>query len=133
MNMRMQVCVDCAEPLRLAAFWAAVLGDAEVRGSGRHYCDLVYDAPRPGLPVLTFQRVPEAKAGKNRLHLDLYVEDPPAEVARIEALGGTRLGERVEGGAGCEWWQVMTDPEGNEFCICAGPAAGGSCIPSTSG
>jgi predicted enzyme related to lactoylglutathione lyase len=45
-----------------------------------------------------------------------------AEVARVESLGATRLGEPVAGGDECAWWQIMADPEGNEFCVCAGPA-----------
>ena len=93
---------------------------AGVAGSGHPYCTIA-GAPE-GLPPLVFQRVPEVKAGKNRLHLDLYVEDPAAEAARLEALGAERVGGRVEGGPSCEWWQVMRDPEGNEFCVCSGPA-----------
>ncbi len=116
--MRIEVCVDCADPVALAAFWARVVG-GEVRGSGQPYCTIA------GAPELVFQRVPEAKAGKNRLHLDLYVADQEAEVARVEALGATRIGGRVEGGDECAFWQVMADPEGNEFCICAGPATSG--------
>jgi hypothetical protein len=102
----------------LAAWWAAALGGGEVRGSGEPYCTIA--GTPDGLPELVFQRVPEPKAGKNRLHLDLYVDDPAAEVARLEALGATRLGGRVEGGDACAWWQVMADPQGNEFCVCAG-------------
>ena len=116
--MHVEVCTDCADPPRLAAFWAAVVG-GEVRGSGQPYCTIEGDGA--GRPELVFQRVPEAKAGKNRLHLDLYVDDPLGEVARVEALGATRVGGRVEGGDECAWWQVMADPEGNEFCVCAGP------------
>jgi predicted enzyme related to lactoylglutathione lyase len=119
--MRMEVCIDCADPVRLAAFWAEVLG-ATVGGGGDPYCDLRYDSGASGLPVLTFQRVPEARVGKNRLHLDLYVGDPPAEIARVGTLGATPVGDRVTGGDLCAWWQVMADPEGNEFCICAGPS-----------
>jgi predicted enzyme related to lactoylglutathione lyase len=120
--VKIEVNIDCSDPLRLAAFWAAVIGDASVRGSGQPYCDLVYGSLQAGLPVLSFQRVPESRVVKNRLHLDLYVDDPESEVARMEALGATRLGRAVEGGPACAWWQVMADPEGNEFCICAGPS-----------
>jgi predicted enzyme related to lactoylglutathione lyase len=118
--VRVEVCIDCADPQRLASWWAAVLGEGEVQGSGEPYCTIA--GVPAGLPELVFQRVPEAKAGKNRLHLDLYVDDPAAEVARVEALGATRIDEPVQGGDACAWWQVMADPEGNEFCICAGPA-----------
>jgi hypothetical protein len=118
--VRVELCIDCGDPRRLASWWAAVLGGGDVQGSGEPYCTLA-GAPA-GLPELVFQRVPEVKAGKNRLHLDLYVTDPAAEVARLEALGATRIGEPVQGGDACAWWQVMADPETNEFCVCAGPA-----------
>jgi hypothetical protein len=116
--VRVEVCIDCVDPCALASWWAEVVGGSEVRGSGEPYCTIV-GAPA-GLPDLVFQRVPEAKVAKNRLHLDLYVDDPAAEVARLETLGATRLGGRVEGGDACAWWQVMVDPQGNEFCVCAG-------------
>jgi hypothetical protein len=63
-----------------------------------------------------FQRVPEKRAVKNRVHLDLRV--PPAEreteVSRLIGLGASRLGE---GQQGPHSWIVMADPEGNEFCV----------------
>jgi predicted enzyme related to lactoylglutathione lyase len=118
--MRIEVCIDCADPRALAGFWAGVVGAASVQGNGEPYCTIA--GASGGLPELVFQRVPEPKHGKNRVHLDLYVDDPAAEVARVEGLGATRVGEPVAGGAACAWWQVMADPEGNEFCVCAGPA-----------
>lgn len=65
---------------------------------------------------LLFQDVPEAKTGKNRLHLDVHSEPGglDALVARLEALGATRVREVDKGPAG-HWW-IMLDPEGNEFC-----------------
>jgi hypothetical protein len=114
-----ELCIDCADPRSLAGWWAAALGGGTVAGSGEPYCTIA-GAPA-GLPPLVFQRVPEAKAGKNRLHLDLYVDDPASEADRLEALGAARIGDRVEGGPNCEWWQVMRDPEDNEFCVCSGP------------
>ncbi|MFD9408107.1 VOC family protein [Streptomyces sp. NPDC059989] len=65
---------------------------------------------------LLFQDVPEGKAGKNRLHIDVHSE--PGElgklVVRLEALGATVVREVDKGPAG-HWW-IMQDPEGNEFC-----------------
>ena len=122
--MRIEINIDCADPPALARFWAEVLGATGVRGSGDPYCDLVWP-PGSSHPPVNFQLVPEPKAAKNRLHLDLYVDDPEAEIDRIAALGATRVGGRVAGGDACAWWQVMTDPEGNEFCICAGPENSG--------
>ncbi|MFE0801476.1 VOC family protein [Streptomyces sp. NPDC058812] len=65
---------------------------------------------------LLFQRVPEAKAGKNRLHLDLHPGEGrrEAEVARLEALGASVLRQVKEPGGE---WVMMADPEGNEFCV----------------
>jgi hypothetical protein len=68
--------------------------------------------------VLVLQRVDEAKDGKNRVHLDAH---PPVgtavqHVERLEALGGTRVGDWVTEIAGIRW-QVMRDPQGNELCI----------------
>jgi hypothetical protein len=65
---------------------------------------------------LLFQEVPEAKSGKNRLHLDVHSEPGGLDklVSRLEELGATRVREVDQGPAG-HWW-VMQDPEGNEFC-----------------
>jgi hypothetical protein len=58
--------------------------------------------------------MPDAKAGKNRIHLDLRPDDQAAELARLEALGARRVdvGQRTEVS-----WIVLADPEGNEFCL----------------
>ncbi|MGZ3100808.1 VOC family protein [Streptomyces sp. H72] len=65
---------------------------------------------------LLFQRVPEVKTGKNRLHLDLHPSEGrrEAEVARLEALGASVLRQVKEQGGE---WVTMADPEGNEFCV----------------
>ena len=108
-----EVCIDTTDPERLADFWSGLLGyRPEPSESGRW---VHLDPPAPGLPVLNLQRVPEAKAGKNRLHLDLYVADPDAWIARGEELGATRLALHDDP---ADWFQVMADPEGNEFCVC---------------
>lgn len=104
--------VDAADPEAQAAFWAAVLGTT-VRGrmgDPAHYVTL------EGAPRLVFQRVPEPKVVKNRLHLDLRVADIEAATAAVEALGATRFGggDIEEDGVR---WRVMLDPEGNEFCL----------------
>lgn len=65
---------------------------------------------------LLFQRVPEPKTIKNRLHIDVHAEpgQREAEVARLADLGATVLREVKEPGGE---WVIMTDPEGNEFCV----------------
>jgi Glyoxalase-like domain len=68
--------------------------------------------------VLGFQKVPEERAGKNRLHLDLGapVGERQAEVERLVGLGATVLGERGGDAEGMVW-TTLTDPDGNEFCV----------------
>jgi hypothetical protein len=103
--------IDCAEPARLAAFWANVL-DYEVRPSDDP--NEVTVTPRDGKGThLLFAKVPEVKAVKNRLHLDLRPENQDAEVERVLALGA----KKVDIGQGQQTWVVLADPEGNEFCI----------------
>lgn len=111
------VSIDSISPLETAQFWAEVLGWVIVEDDDD---DEVAIQPLPGspeagiVPDVLFLRVPEEKAVKNRLHLDLRPQDQAAEVARLEALGATRVdigqGEDVT-------WVVLADPEGNEFCV----------------
>jgi catechol 2,3-dioxygenase-like lactoylglutathione lyase family enzyme len=117
MSVRVQcVCVDCSDPARLAGWWAAVLG---WRITEEDPDEVVIEPPAGSpedgvVPDLPFLRVPEGKTVKNRLHIDLRPDDHPAEVARIEALGA----RRVDIGQGDDQtWVVLTDPEGNEFCV----------------
>jgi len=70
---------------------------------------------------VSFQLVPELKSVKNRLHLDVDVPDLEDAIAAALALGATRLGEVVYDEIG--GFQVMADPEGNEFCFIHGPTA----------
>ena len=65
----------------------------------------------PGLGYLSFQRVPETKQSKNRMHMDVDVASIEVAAAAAEALGATRSGTVVEEPTG--WFQVMADPEGN--------------------
>jgi predicted enzyme related to lactoylglutathione lyase len=107
--------IDCADPVGLATFWGAILGQGfdEPLGDPVHYLGLVPSTP--GAPVVSFQRVPEAKTVKNRLHLDVVVEDVEAAVTRVVELGGS-----VERAAYQEYgfsWRLAADPEGNEFCL----------------
>ena len=78
--------IDCRDPERLALFWAEVLGTSVDDGP----TPPAYVCLRPieGKPTICFQRVPEPKSVKNRLHLDIAVEDREAATERIEALGG---------------------------------------------
>jgi predicted enzyme related to lactoylglutathione lyase len=73
---------------------------------------------RPG-PKLLLQRVPEEKATKNRMHLDIETPDIDEVADQLEALGGRRMRSDVQMEHGSRWI-VMADPEGNEFCVCDG-------------
>lgn len=105
--------IDGADTMGLARFWAAVFGTSidSVGGNG-HYVDL---AANERAPLLRFQRVPEAKSVKNRLHLDVEVDDITAAIGEVERLGGYMVRPVVtEFG----WdYAVVADPEGNEFCL----------------
>jgi hypothetical protein len=109
------VSVDCTDPAPVAAFWEQALG---WRRTYDTEAEIVLEPPAGSAedgvsPDLLFLWVPEAKATKNRLHLDLRPLDQAAEVARLEALGA----RRVDVGQGEESWVVMADPAGNEFCV----------------
>lgn len=144
MGTTIQLVFDTADPGRQARFWAAALGyelqpppppfeswEAFLRDQGVpeerwNDASAIVDADGRG-PRIYFQRVPEPKIAKNRLHMDLNVSGGPgvtleerkqrigAEVARLKALGATdeRGAMEREG----EFWVRMNDPEGNEFCV----------------
>ncbi|MGU3433420.1 VOC family protein [Actinomycetes bacterium M1A6_2h] len=105
-----EVVIDCSDPDRLARFWADVLGGEPVRRDDDwHYVD------PPGTHRIAFQRVPELKSVKNRLHLDVEVEDIRKATVAAEKFGATRVGEVHSDIAGS--FQVLIDPEGNEWCV----------------
>jgi predicted enzyme related to lactoylglutathione lyase len=108
-----EVVVDSADPCVLATFWSEALGYELVE------CDddvASIEDPTGGSPSLYFQRVPEAKSAKNRVHFDLSVggEDMEVAIARLVSLGATRIDR---GDDDVRWWAVLADPEGNEFCV----------------
>ena len=138
-----QVTFDCADPAKLSEFWAAVLGyrlDDPPQGftswpealKAMHVpeenwndASAIIDPEGVGSRIF-FQKVPEGKVAKNRLHLDVRVsggrETPLEErkpqvfqaVERLKGLGAVKLNEVEAQG---EFWVVMQDPEGNEFCL----------------
>jgi hypothetical protein len=129
-----EIVIDCRHPAALAAFWAAVLDGSRVapydeaeiaRLRSLGITDLDDDPSVrvevvSGQPSLLFQRVPEGKHGKNRLHLDLRCSSFgtgasfDTERARVTGLGGTVLAEQGT-------FIVFADPEGNEFCLSRRP------------
>jgi predicted enzyme related to lactoylglutathione lyase len=106
-----EVVIDCADPQALARFWAEATGYALERDF-EDWASVVGEGDRQ--IRIGFQRVPEGKVVKNRVHVDLEAPDEEAEARRIEALGATRryTSEDPE-----DPFVVLADPEGNEFCI----------------
>ncbi|MQA88229.1 MAG: VOC family protein [Streptosporangiales bacterium] len=104
------VTIDCENPQRLAEFWSQAL-DMQVLGD---YGEFVF-LGREGSPInIGLQKVPEPRVGKNRVHLDLGGEPRGAAAERMVGLGATIQGEHSVPGL---VWIVLSDPEGNEFCI----------------
>jgi predicted enzyme related to lactoylglutathione lyase len=117
------VTFDCADPSHLAEFWAGSLGwevsGVDDEGASISPVGTTDETPWQGI---YFQKVPEGKVVKNRVHLDLRpLDSMAAEVERSVALGATVQGRVDEEGS---FWTVMLDPEGNEFCILRGPEDG---------
>jgi predicted enzyme related to lactoylglutathione lyase len=112
------VVIDCADHEAVVAFWEAALG-WERQAVNEQYVGLQPPAARrsaegSGTPSLLFQKVAEPKVGKNRVHVDFRSVDREAEVARLLALGAHEGATRSLGDF---TWTVLSDPEGNEFCV----------------
>lgn len=144
MSLEVQVTFDCADPDALARFWIEVLGykyddpppgyatwdealDAmNVPAERRNDASACHDPDGRG-PRLFFQRVPEGKTAKNRVHLDVRAAAGLAGDERMAALedkcaslvelGATRLRRSEPGEPFSSGFIVMQDPEGNEFCL----------------
>ena len=120
-----QVTFDCAEPVRVARFWAETLGYRAEYDDEQGGWAAALDPTGVG-PRLFFQRVPEGKVVKNRVHLDVRVVTGlvgderlavlEAECSRLEALGAVR-GQLLLADEENESCQLMQDVEGNEFCL----------------
>jgi len=144
MSMSIQLVFDTAEPAQLARFWVEALGyrlqpppdgfdtwQSFLREQGvpeERWDDTSAIVDREGKgPRIYFQRVPEGKSAKNRMHLDLNVSGGrsaaleerkrgvDAEVARLKTLGASDERGAIERDG--EYWVRMNDPEGNEFCV----------------
>ena len=136
--MPLQITFDCTDPHAQARFWAVAL-DYDVEDHDEHvggviaaghvpadsddvitidgrraWRDYAGAASKTSDDRLLFQRVPEAKTVKNRIHLDVHVEDRDARVAQLLALGATKL---WDGQLGPQTWVTLADPEGNELCV----------------
>jgi Glyoxalase-like domain len=107
------VCIDSVHPFPLSEFWMAVLGWVIV---DRDDTGVSLAAPGTRMPTLDIFEVPEGKAVKNRLHLDLRADgcSTAEELDRLLGLGATPA--NVGQGPDVSW-VVLADPEGNEFCL----------------
>ncbi len=144
MEHSIQVTFDCHDPASQAAFWAEAMHyvvepppigyatwEVWFRAHGiteEHWNDVAAALDPDGAgPRFFFQKVPEGKVAKNRVHLDLNVSGGPGtaleerrrrvllEVARLKALGASDHRGSVDQDG--EFWVRMNDPEGNEFCV----------------
>ena len=142
MYTKIQVVIDALEPVRLAQFWATALGYTEEppppgfstweefgRAIGMPEDQFGEQAslidPDGAGPRIYFQRVPEGKTVKNRVHLDVRVAGRELRGEERQRLVDARVAELIAAGA-TEVWRnddlrgrsvVMRDPEGNEFCV----------------
>lgn len=146
MAVNYQVTFDCADPAKLSEFWATALSyrlddppkgfaswpeflkSANVPEERWNDASAIIDPDNKDSRIF-FQKVPEGKTAKNRLHLDVRVGGPRGtppderkqsiylEAERLEKLGATHLKDHEVGGEFAEFWVVMQDPEGNEFCL----------------
>lgn len=105
-----QIVLYAHDPVALGHWWREALRWIVVNDDPAEF-EIRPQADR--LPGLLFELVDEPKLAKNRLHLDLRPDDQDAEVARLIALGASR----VDIGQGEVPWVVLADPEGNEFCV----------------
>lgn len=106
------IVIDCIDPRRAADFWCAALG-YRIADSDDSGIAVAGDA---SAPTLLFLASDDPKQHKNRIHFDVCPIEGTTrdqEVARLEALGATRVDIGQTGGS----WVVMADPDGNEFCV----------------
>jgi predicted enzyme related to lactoylglutathione lyase len=113
-----EIVIDCADHEAVVVFWLAAMGDYARVDVNEQYVAIAPAEPSIGRPAILFQKVPEPRTVKNRVHLDLRGESMAAEVQRLVNLGATFIAERTLGDD--VRWTVMADPEGNEFCISGG-------------
>jgi predicted enzyme related to lactoylglutathione lyase len=112
----LEITIDAEDTEAAAVFWQGALGYERVR-ERRSYVILAAP-PGDARPMLIIQHVDAVTPGKSRVHLDLRVRDPEAEVQRLTQLGATALRVVDETEQGGSRWTVMVDPQGTIFCVC---------------
>jgi catechol 2,3-dioxygenase-like lactoylglutathione lyase family enzyme len=116
-NSLFAVTIDCADAAALARFWADVLGRQVAEASTSEHAVLLAGGGDTSEPCIVFNKVPEPKVAKNRLHLDLISDTFDGESERLLSLGAHRLRDQQSGKSR---WTTFADIEGNEFDLIAG-------------
>jgi hypothetical protein len=107
------VTLDVVDIDAMSNFWASAL-DYRIVAGDDGCATLKPRQDDPALPTVWLQAVDHRKVGKNRCHVDLVSSNPSAEVQRLGGLGATPADV---GQKGDEGFDVLADPEGNEFCV----------------
>ena len=105
-----------ADADRIAAFWQEALGYDRLYDRAPYI--VLGPAPGDARPRVLVQRVNVVTPGKARVHMDLRVNDPEAEVERLTALGAVVEWTVDETDQGLTRWTTMADPQGTLFCVC---------------
>jgi predicted enzyme related to lactoylglutathione lyase len=111
-----EVTIDAVDADQVVSFWQAALGYDRLYERDPY----IVLGPPPGdaRPRLVIQRVPSVTSDKAPVHIDLRVDDPDAEVARLQTLGATVEWVVDETPSGFIRWTTMADPQGTLFCVC---------------
>jgi predicted enzyme related to lactoylglutathione lyase len=122
--MSIEVTLDAVDAEAAASFWREALGYQLLHVREPYFVLGPQDGGSG--PRVVIQRVAAVTAGKTTVHLDLRVDDPDAEVARLQDLGATIAWEVDETSHGFIRWTVMIDPHGTHFCVCPARSADGN-------
>ncbi len=118
MTATIEVTMDvlAADADRVVAFWREALGYDHLYDRGIYTVLLPPEGDHR--PRMVFQRVEERTTDKSPVHVDLRVDEPAAEVARLQRLGASVAWTIDETNEGISRWTTMTDPQGTLFCVC---------------
>lgn len=105
------IMIDCNDMDAMVSFWSRALGLEE---KARFPSYVWLNRLSEGGPSLAFQKVSEPRVGKNRIHLDIGAADPAAFIEHVISLGGSKVEDHEHDGFA---WSVLSDPEGNVFCV----------------
>jgi hypothetical protein len=112
----MEIVVDAVDSEAAAEFWVQALGYERLYERGAF---TALGPPQGDLrPKVLIQQVEVVMPGKTAVHMDLRVDDPEAEVTRLEGLGATVAWRVDESDRGGSWWITMASPQGTLFCVC---------------